>query len=79
MKEKTYYVDIKFNSEALSPEDLMELLKEEVEQKNILSIDGYIVKIACQVPFEGFGELQNELYYLLDGGRNGTFLQYELK
>lgn len=79
MKETVYYIKIEFNNETLSEEGLTQLLEEEVAQKDILEIDGYTVKIAWRVPYEGIGELQNELYYLLDGGRYGVCVQYELK
>lgn len=75
---KTYQVEIEFNSE-ICGENLTKYLSSKMGNKKILKRDeNHLIMLVPVPPEEGLGELENTLYYFLDGGRLGFCSSYKI-
>lgn len=72
-----YHVTIDFDKD-LTDEKLNKLLEEEFSEIEIVERNGHQIKFAFNLhEYDGPGELENWLYYLLEDGDLGVFTHYE--
>lgn len=73
-----YHITLEFREEILTEDEVTAVLKEHFHDKNIIERNGYKVKAVWSVPwYEGIGELENGLFYVLEGGDYGDLLKVE--
>lgn len=79
MKEESivYHITMKF-SEKITSDEVSAVLKKHFCDKNIIERNGHEVKAVWSVPwYEGIGELENGLFYVLEGGDYGSLVKVE--
>lgn len=80
MKEESivYHITIEFREEVLTRDEVSAVLKEHFHDENIIERNEHNVKALWSVPwYEGVGELENGLFYVLEGGDYGDLVKVE--
>lgn len=77
-EEIIYHVTLKFHEDKLTENEVTAVLKEHFNDESILERNGHNVKAVWSVPwYEGIGELENGLFYVLEGGDYGDLVKVE--
>lgn len=77
-EEIIYHITLKFNKEILTNDEVTAVLKEHFHDENVIERNGHDVKAVWSVPwYEGIGELENGLFYVLEGGDYGSLTKVE--
>lgn len=73
----SYLVSITFDSSKLDKKDVLGHVLKHTKQDRIVELEKHNLKLCVTLPpEEGLGELENILYYMLDGGELGTCTSY---
>lgn len=78
--DELYEVELEFNKDELTEEELTSYLKEEFDDKDIVSRNGHNVKALFLIPFDKYSDSHDELMYyigdVLQGGAYGVSKGY---
>lgn len=75
---REFVVFIEFHKNALTEEEVAKIVEGNVAPEDIVNLSGHKAEIVWRVPeYDAFGDLENELFYFLNGGDYGICTHYE--
>lgn len=75
---KKFIVFIEFHENALTEKEVEKIIADDVAPEDIVSLSGHKAEILWRVPeYDAFGDIENELFYFLNGGDYGVCTHYE--
>lgn len=75
---KKFIVFIEFHENALTEKEVEKIIADDVAPEDIVSLSGHKAEILWRVPeYDAFGDIENELFYFLNGGEYGVCTHYE--